>query len=319
MMTLTLRPYGGEADLEAIANLFNTCEAVDRMDSGISVSELRQSFDDPTLDKARNIRLWENTQNQLIGFGQLWIPPSREVIDGFLFFRVHPTARGSDLEQQIVAWAKGRMREVSQERGISVKLRSGSRADNSYHISILENWGFTPERYFFTMARSLHEPIPEPQFPENFTVRQIIGKQDTEAWVEMFNQTFIDHWNHHDLTVEIANYHLSASHYRPELDLIAIAPDGTFAAFCYCHINPESNQRNGRNEGWIQVLGTRRGFRQLGLGRAMLLTGLQQLKAAGVETAMLGVDSENPNGAGRLYESVGFRKLYSQIMYVKDV
>lgn len=319
MMTLTLRPYGGEADLEAIANLFNTCEAVDCMDSGRSVSELRQSFEHPILDTVNNIRLWEDTQGQLIGFGQLWIPPTGKVIDGSLWFRVHPAARGSDLEQQIVAWAEGRMREVSQERGVSVQLRSGCRADKFYYTSILEGWGFTPKRYFFTMERSLLEPILEPQFPEGFTVRHTIGKQDITAWVEMFNQTFIDHWNHRDLTVEVASHLLNHPHYRPELDLGAIAPDGTFASFCYCHINPDSNQRKGCNEGWIDVLGTRRDFRQLGLGRAMLLTGLQQLKAAGVETAKLGVDSENPNGAVRLYESVGFCRLYSQIMYFKDV
>jgi len=137
--------------------------------------------------------------------------------------------------------------------------------------------------------------------------------------VEMFNQSFIDHWNHHDLTVESYRHWRSDPDYRPELDLIAVATDGTFAAFCYCHINPEDNKRKGRNEGWIGVLGTKRGFRKRGLGRAMLLAGMQRLKAAGVDTARLGVDSENPNGAGQLYESVGFRKLYTRIMYVKDV
>ncbi|MGL5063733.1 MAG: GNAT family N-acetyltransferase, partial [Microcoleus sp.] len=79
------------------------------------------------------------------------------------------------------------------------------------------------------------------------------------------------------------------------------------------------NDRTGRNEGWIGVLGTRRGFRKLGLGRAMLLAGLQRLKAAGVDTAILGVDAENPSGALRLYESTGFRKIRNSISYVKDV
>lgn len=64
-----MRPYAGEADLEAIAHLINACEAVDRTDSGTSVSELRQSFDDPSVDKARNIYLWEDAENQLVGLG----------------------------------------------------------------------------------------------------------------------------------------------------------------------------------------------------------------------------------------------------------
>lgn len=51
----------------------------------------------------------------------------------------------------------------------------------------------------------------------------------------------------------------------------------------------------------------------------MLLAGMHRLKAVGMDTAKLGVDAENPLGAGRLYESVGFRKIYTQISYIKDV
>jgi ribosomal protein S18 acetylase RimI-like enzyme len=51
----------------------------------------------------------------------------------------------------------------------------------------------------------------------------------------------------------------------------------------------------------------------------MLLAGLHQLKAAGVDTAKLGVDSQNANNALRFYESVGFCKAFTRIFYVKDV
>ncbi len=327
MMTLTMRPYAGEADLEAIANLINACEAVDQLDEGISVSELRQEFDDPSVDKARDIRLWEDADTQLVGFGQLWIPPTGEVIDGYLWFCVHPTARSGDLERRIIAWGEGRMREVSQERSVEVKLRSSTRAEQCDspsqtlrdRIARLQSHGFIADRYFFSMERSLDEPIPEPCLPVGFTIRPVKSNEDDEAWVELFNQSFIDHWNHHDLTLESYKHWLSDPNYKPELDLVAVAADGTFAAFCHCHIRLEDNKRSGRNEGWISTLGTRRGFRRMGLGRAMLLAGMQRLKAAGIDTARLGVDTENPSGAGRLYESVGFRKVYTRIMYVKDV
>ncbi|MEW6491752.1 MAG: GNAT family N-acetyltransferase [Cyanobacteriota bacterium] len=318
MTTLTRRPYAGETDLEAIANLINTCEAVDRMDNGTSVPELRRSLDDPSVDTVRGICLWEDADGQLVGFSRLWIAPTGEIIDGFLGFRVHPTVRGGNLEMQIVAWAQGRLREVGQERGLQVKLRSGTRADQTDRIALLEKHGFIADRYFFTMELSLSDPIPEPQFPQGFTLYQG-NEQDAEAKVELYNQAFIDHWNHHPLTVERIKQELNKPYYRPELDLIAVAPDGTFAAFCYCEINPEENIRNGRNEGWIACLGTRRGFRKRGLGRAMLLAGIQQLKEASVNAVRLGVDTQNPSGALRLYESVGFRQVYTHRSFVKEV
>ncbi|MEG4803988.1 GNAT family N-acetyltransferase [Microcoleus sp. ARI1-B5] len=319
MLSVSIRPYAGESDLEAIADLINTCEEVDRLEQGTSLSELQQEFNQPSRDLARDICLWEDAGSKLIGFAQLWISEPGEVIDGSLWFRVHPEARGGGVEAAAVAWGERRMREVAQERGARVKLRSGARAQDADRISVLESCGFRVDRYFCRMARSLSEPIAEPEFPEGFALRLFPGEHDSEAWVEMFNQSFIDHWNHHDLTVEKFKYHLAKPSYRKDLDLIAVAADGTFAAFCYCEINVEECDRTGRNEGWIAVLGTRRGFRKLGLGRAMLLAGLQRLKAAGVETAILGVDAANPCGALRLYESAGFHKIRDSIFYVKDV
>ena len=142
---------------------------------------------------------------------------------------------------------------------------------------------------------------------------------DVERWVETFNLSFIDHWGFHPLTVERRRHRLTDPNYRPERDLIAVAPDGTFAAFCHCHIDPADNARYERSEGWIGVLGTRRGYRKIGLGRAMLLAGMRLLKAEGMATAVLGVDAENPTGALRLYESVGFYKAESGIAYCKDL
>ena len=313
------RCYAGDRDLTAIADLINTCEEVDRLDEGTSVSELQQEFNQPSRDLARDICLWEDADGKLIGFAELSISEPGAVTDGWLWFRVHPEARCGDVEVAAVAWGERRMREVAKERDAQVKLRSWVRAHNSDRISVLTNCGFRVDRYFCRMARSLSEPIAQAQFPEGFTLRLFPGEQDVEAWVEMFNQSFIDHWNHHDLTVEQFKYHLAQPNYRKDLDLIAVAADGTFAAFCYGEISLEECDRTGRNEGWICVLGTRRGFRKIGLGRAMLLALLQRLKVAGVETAILGVDAANPSGALRLYESAGFHKIRDSISYVKDI
>jgi mycothiol synthase len=319
MANLSARCYGGESDLTAIADLINTCEEVDRLDEGTSISELQQKFNKPSLDTARDIRLWEDANGKLIGFAQLGIVDLGEVIDGRLSFRVHPDARGGDVEAVAIAWGEVRMREVSVMRSSPVKLRSSVRAEDGDRISVLASCGFKADRYFFRMARSLSEPIPEPQFPQGFALIQFPGEQDATAWVEMFNQSFIDDWNHHDLTVDRFKYNLAKPDYRNDLNLIAVAGDGTFVAFCYCHISQEENNRTGRNEGWIAYLGTRRELRKIGLGRAMLLAGLHRLKAVGVATAILGVDAENSSGALRLYESAGFHNIRNSISYVKDV
>jgi mycothiol synthase len=175
-------------------------------------------------------------------------------------------------------------------------------------------------RYFFTMIRDLSEPIAEPQLPEGFTLAHSTAEpQDVQKWIESFNLSFIDHWNHHPATVESHANWLTNPNYDPKRDLIALASDGTVAAFCFCWIDKDDNERNNRLEGWIDMLGTRRGYRKMGLGKNMLLAGLHRLKEDGMTHAKLGVDADNPTGALQLYESTGFTKLHTYVSYRLEI
>jgi ribosomal protein S18 acetylase RimI-like enzyme len=51
----------------------------------------------------------------------------------------------------------------------------------------------------------------------------------------------------------------------------------------------------------------------------MLLAGMRALKDAGMDVVKLGVDAENPSGALRLYENVGFEVVYTNVAYAKDI
>ncbi|MEQ9239013.1 GNAT family N-acetyltransferase [Coleofasciculus sp. E2-BRE-01] len=204
MTTLTMRSHRGKADLDAIALFLKTCEAVDLPNEYPSVSEILMQFDAPSVNQQRDIRLWEDAEGQLIALAGLMIPTVGETVDGFLWFRVHPTQRVDSLYRNIITWAEARMQEVCQERCLAV-------------------------------------------------------------------------------------------------------------SFCDGYIPKDGNQ------GWINPVGTRRDYRKQGVARSMLQAVMQQLKTEGMETAMLYVDAENPSGARRLYESVGFQTTHTQIAYVKDI
>lgn len=319
MVTLITRPYQGETDLQSIADLLNVCEAIDCEDTYYTVTGLQMEFTAPNCDPSQDLRLWHDHSDQLIGFAQLWMPAEFTTeVDGFLWFRVHPTARDRGLEREIITWAETRLRAIAQAQNLPARLSTGCRDSQPDRILLFEQHGFTHDRCFLRMVRTMVEPIPLLPLPQGFTLK--CGQElDTAAWVEMHNQTFIDHWNFHPLTIEEADHWSRDPLYRPDLDLIAIAPDGTYAAFCVCRIDTEENQQKGRLEGHVSLLGTRRGFRRLGLGRAMLLAGLRRLKTAGMDTVTIGVDAENPNQAHKLYESVGFRKQHANLNFAKQL
>ena len=321
-------PYAGERDIQPICDLINSCSTADGLtgESYASPEDTRVWLSSPDiLDKERDLRLWRDASGRVVGFGQMRIArePEDGKVDAYLYFRVHPETRNNSLEEEILGWAAERALAVGRDMGIPAHLRTGLHLTTpeyiAYRQGLLERHGFAPIRYGYKMERSLNEPLPEARFPEGFTLRHAEGEADLEPWVEMCNQTFIDHWNFHPTTVEEHKHWLSSPNYNPELDLICIASDGTFAAFAFCGFDPADNAANNRSEGWIYELGTRRGFRKIGLGRATLLAGMKKLKEAGLATAVLGVDSENPTGALGLYESVGFTKVSTGVTYHKDL
>ena len=71
--------------------------------------------------------------------------------------------------------------------------------------------------------------------------------------------------------------------------------------------------------GWINLLAVRPGWRRRGLGEALLRESFREFFRRGEHTVALGVDSQNPTGATRLYERVGMRVLWEAVVYRKEL
>lgn len=310
--TLLSRNYVGEADLAKIVAFLNLVEAHDLVEEGSSVSELREEFNDPSFDAANGLRLYENEQGEMIGFAQLSLAEDAVENDGFLWFKVHPAYRTNRLEPLMFTWAEAQLRQRRRE-----KLRVLIHDKETARQALIERHGFIPTRYYLRMHRPLDEPIPAPLFPQGYQLRA--GDHDPQAWADLYNDSFADHYNFHPRDAEFVRHWQRDPDYCSDLNLVALAPDGTLAAFAWCHIHAERNQRSGRRDGTVGVLGTRPGHRRLGLGRAMLLTGMQLLRNAGMTHAVLGVDASSPMGANKLYASVGFKPTYSHVLYSRDL
>jgi len=261
LSSLKSRTYTSECDLSKIADLVNTCAVADNLDIGTSVNELYQEFAEPDFDRFQDLCLWCDEEGNLIGFGQLWIPPSNPSDEDlcYLWFRVLPTARNVGIEAQIVRWGLQRVQMVSRERQRQTKLCIIVRESECDRATFLQNSGFVAERFFYCLERSLLQPIPMPQPLSGFTLRQVEGEHEAAAWVEMYNQTFSQHWDFHPITIEQWHADRTDLDYRPEHDLVAVNEDETLVAFCCGEIRQEQNARTGRNEGWINLLVARQG------------------------------------------------------------
>jgi ribosomal protein S18 acetylase RimI-like enzyme len=72
-------------------------------------------------------------------------------------------------------------------------------------------------------------------------------------------------------------------------------------------LDEAQNEQYGRKRGYTQDIFVRRPWRRRGLARSLLVRSIEMFREMGMEETALGVDTQNPSGAFRLYESVGYR------------
>jgi ribosomal protein S18 acetylase RimI-like enzyme len=167
------------------------------------------------------------------------------------------------------------------------------------------------------MRRDLHEPIPDVPLPDGLEVRPVRPEHHRAIWLADV-EAFRDHWD------------ASAQHEsdfvrwfaEPDIDtsLWQVAWDGDEVAGLVVNgIYPRENEQLGLKVGWLDGVATRRPWRRRGLASALIARSLAVLRERGMEIASLGVDTENPTGALRIYERFGFRPHRTWIFYRKSI
>lgn len=95
--------------------------------------------------------------------------------------------------------------------------------------------------------------------------------------------------------------------YKPELDFIAVADDGSLAASALCWYDPVYSY------GEFEPVGTARDHQGQGVGATLLRLGLRRLRQAGAGHAVVGARADDAYPvARRLYRSVGFVDITTQ-------
>lgn len=287
-------------DFAPLDTLFRCCEEADMVDLDIHRHALQER------QAAERFHIWLDDAGLAQGFARLQFNEfDSDLIEGRFWYYFHPkTARGKGIEASALRWAE--QETLRQATPRACRLFTASRADHPARFGFLEANGFTRVRYFFTMKRALHGALPAPEVPSGYTVRSVT-LEDLEAITDLHNLAFREHWDSQPLTVAEERAALLDPDHRPELDIVAVATDGSLASFCTATIEPMKREGVEEIVGFIASLGTHPAHRGLGLGRALLLHNLRALQALRIDKSYISVDADNPTGALRLYESVGFR------------
>ncbi len=322
MPTITSRVYASPADLDALGALLERLRAAGRAPAYPTLVDLTE-FTGVEADRA-NLRLWFADETPVAfslfeHYGNLW----------FAYDTADPTNQadpaatisaeaGEKLAEELVAWGETCARRAAgapdaADPGEGASMDTNCRAEDAERIALLERHGF--ERQGATsvkLSRPLDGPIPEPTLPPGYAIRPAIGEAEASALVELHRAAFGTEY----MTVEERLSMMRTPEYVPELDLVATAPDGTLAAYCMASI--ERADDGCPTAGCTDPVATRPGHQGRGLGAALLLTALRELKLRGARVADLGTSGDNLAMLA-LAKRVGFTVTATSVWFSKAV
>lgn len=288
------RPAAGDADIERMIALGQAAPA-----HSLHVIDLPYRLCSPSVQDSANTCLWLEEDGALIGWAvwqQPWIT---------LDSAIRPDVE-SALMPTILGWAIARFRQMAAAHGRVLDYCIDAREDDEARIALLETRGFTrATSHLLHLTQPLNVPYATPALPDGFTIRPIASANDVAAYVALQQAAF----GSTNMTVAWRERIRRLPQYAADLDLLAVAPDGTPAGFCIGWLHD--------GEGQIEPMGVHPNYERLGLGRALLTESLRRLYDHGTTTAHIEVYDDNAS-ARHLYESVGYRVAYRVWKYVQE-
>ena len=303
---VAFRSFREDGDYERLAALLRETNRHDEIPWLPTAGNLRSEMDNRTsLDPTRDVVLAE-LDGRTVGMTGV----EREVRDGSpvyeLWGAVLPDIRRRGLGAALLDWSVARIRQRArlEDPGAPIVVQGYAEEQELGHRSLLAATGFTTVRHFFLMRRPTLEDVPDVPLPDGLEIRPVTVDQRRPILEAEF-EAFKDHWG----TREPNEEHFSITLSRAELDtdLWIVAWDGDqVAGVVENWIWADENAELGIKRGWLERISVRRQWRRRGLGRALTARSLVRLRESGMDEGMLGVDSENANGALGLYEGLGF-------------
>lgn len=303
----TLRLYRGEHDNPMLAAIAQRV-----MHVPYSPEKIAYELTMPGTDLERDIVVCEDSAGQVLGYACVDVDDVRDVRQGRVTFRI-PTDTPVELSaaRDVLLWAARRMYDELEKTDRPLTIVEMVKETDQARCEFLELAGFRVIRYYFTMRLDDAKALSELTLPPAHSYLHGPGREGAEEYVAMFNETWVDHYGFVPLTVECYMHDLDENpEYDPSLDIVLVKDGTRYVGFSFCRVYPSDP-----DTGEVMVIGIRRGHRNSGLGRALLTHSVRALVEHGAQSIELAVDAESPTGAGRLYESVGFKVISMKRRY----
>ncbi|WP_051426382.1 GNAT family N-acetyltransferase [Jiangella gansuensis] len=173
--------------------------------------------------------------------------------------------------------------------------------------------GYRPDTsgpYFVHLGRTV-DTVPEPAVPDGYRLRPVRGEDDAELRASAHNAAFsLPGRPPSELTGAAYRTLMRSTAYRPELDWLVEAPDGTAAAFCLAWLDDHTGAAV------LEPVGTDPAHRRRGLASAVSLAALDAARRLGGTHARVCARGDDAYPSARAtYQSIGFREYARNVRF----
>lgn len=316
---VTLRNWRSDSDYEKMSGVLIASQNADGLQEARTGGELQNMYAGfKNFEAARNVFLVEK-DGEVIAYAVCrWYQEANGKCIHRHFQAVLPEWRGRGIENDLLVRVQARLyEEVSQhpaaENWFEIETAQGQR----WLTEILERDGYQAARFFFDMMRPISENIPEAELPPGIETRPVKPEEMRKIFYGG-EEAFADEWSAPVIEEGDFERWLSKDIWKPALWQIAWEGD-EFVGMILNHVRENENKQYGYKRGYTENIAVRKPWRRRGIAKALLVRSLKMFREMGFDSTALGVDTENPNDARRLYESVGYKTVRTIIVYRKRI
>jgi mycothiol synthase len=280
-----------EDDLTAYVQLVNDIDEVDGLNKPTSLEEFKHRIERPGYYFKEDLFVAE-VDGLLVGYAAI----ERELEIGRVILNVaiQPTYRGRGIGSSILETATNHSYKLGS-KVLQIPIAQG------LHISenFVRKRGFRVVRCHWRM--SLIDCIERTlKIPSGFEFIHFLPG-DEKILCILQNMSFTGTWGFRPNSVKDICYLLNTSWCRPD-GVLFINNGQSNVGYCWTMDHPTDSKK-----GYIRMMGINPRYRGRGLGKAILMAGIEYLIQNGIKEIELSVDGRN-HIARHLYQSVGFRR-----------
>lgn len=312
------------ADVDAIHATQRLMDAVDHPTWTTPREEIVEDFESSHIDPARDSLIALAPDGTVIAWAVTALSPGQETrVQSYTFGGVHPAWRGRGIGRELFRW---QVERSAQQLASSPLTLPGwtvayQEEGNDDAARLMTRFGLRLERYFTSMERILADPIPTVDPPAGVRIVPF-SHELAEATRLARNDAFRDHWGSQPTVSERWQTFVGGESFRADLSWLAVEPDGEggtrVVAFALSSVNEDDWAVQGFSSGYVALIGVVRDRRGRKLAPACISALLSSYERAGLERAVLDVDTESPTGADSLYAGMGFTPTTRSLAFVAE-